>query len=332
MCYIRTLALGVMALLSTASFGQTANTVFGSSYSLPAALAAAPGQILNLQVAGVGANLTVRVAATSLPLPNMLAGITVQMTQSLSPQSVAMPILAVRPVSTCIGLPLGSAPCGHYAVVTVQIPYELVAECPLCAAAVSNVAQLVVSENGVPGGVVTLTPNFDQVHVTNACDLDTAATLPCGPAPLITHPDGSLVTTQSPAHVGEEIVIYALGLGRTTPMAQTGQASPLPAAVTQNIRGVIYNYGINLPPSQGVPAPFATCAIGTGCPAPPAFSGLTPGAAGLYQVNFVIPPSPNIFPCGAGVVSNLTLSIVGSSSYDGAGICVEPPAVAGTGQ
>jgi len=48
--------------------------------------------------------------------------------------------------------------------------------------------------------------------------------------------------------------------------------------------------GINLPPTQGVPAPFAACAIGTGCPEPPEFSGLTPGSAGLYQVNFVIPP------------------------------------------
>jgi len=321
-----------MALLLPAAFAQTANTVFGSTYSLPAGLDAAPGQILNLLVAGIAANLTARVAATSLPLPNMLAGISVQMTQSFSPQSVPAPILAVRPVSTCLGVPLGSVPCGHYAVVTVQIPYEVVPTCPFCEAAVSNVAHLVVSENGVPGGMVTLTPDFDQVHVANACDLDTAATFPCGSKPMVTHPDGSLVTAQSPAHVGEEIVIYALGLGRTTPMAQTGQASPSPAAVTQNIRGLIYNYGINLPPTQGVPAPFATCAIGTGCPEPPAFSGLAPGAVGLYQVNFVIPPGSNIFPCGAGVVSNLTLSIVGSSSYDGAGICVEPPALAGTGQ
>ena len=155
MSYIRTLSLGSMALLLPAAFGQTPNTVFGSTYSLPAALDAAPGQILNLLAAGVGDSLTARVAATSLPLPNMLAGISIQMTQSFLPQSVPVPILAVRPVSTCVGITLGSAPCGHYAVVTVQIPYELVPTCPLCAAAVSNVTQLVVSENGVSGGAVS---------------------------------------------------------------------------------------------------------------------------------------------------------------------------------
>ena len=145
--------------------------------------------------------------------------------------------------------------------------------------------------------------------------------------PMVTHADGSLVTAASPAMVGEEIVIYALGLGTTNPAAQAGQAAPAPVATT--VAGVEYNYAINAPPSAGISAPFATCALGVTCPIPPAFAGLTSGAAGLYQVNVVLPPSQSIFPCGAGITSNLTITIVGSESYDGAAICVAPAANGG---
>ena len=126
--------------------------------------------------------------------------------------------------------------------------------------------------------------------------------------------------------VGEEIVIYALGLGTTNPAAQTGHATPSPAPVATTVAGFEYNYAINAPPSEGIPAPFATCALGVTCPVPPAFAGLTSGTVGLYQVNVVLPPSQSIFPCGAGITSNLTITIVGSESYDGAAICVAPPA------
>src|SRR5579884_3962464 len=90
-------------LITPVVIGQTGNSVVGSGYSLPAPISAAPGQILNLMVAGVGAGLSGRVAAHSLPLPYQLADISVQMTQTQSPKSVAVPILAVQPVSTCSG-------------------------------------------------------------------------------------------------------------------------------------------------------------------------------------------------------------------------------------
>jgi len=95
---------------------------------------------------------------------------------------------------------------------------------------------------------------------------------------------------------------------------------PLPTTFA----GVIYDYAVNAPPTKGVPARLA--AYSSGCPEPPAFVGLTSGMAGLYQVNFVIPPSQSIARCGFGVVSNLTLSLVGASSYDGAVISVGPSA------
>jgi len=321
-----------LILVSGAAAAQNANTVIGSSYTLPTSINAAPGQILNLIVADVGASLTSRVAASSLPLPNTLANISVQLTQAQAPTSVAAPILAVRPVSTCPGgVNIGSAACGKYTVVTIQVPYELALVClpPQACPALSPVPpQLVVSENGIPGGAVQLNPLRDQVHVTTSCDLDSAATAPCISAPMVTHADGSLVTAASPAQFGEEIVLYALGLGSTNPQAQTGQAAPSRALPVTSLAGVEFNYAVNAPPSKGIPAPLATCAYGVTCPEPPAFAGLTSGSVGLYQVNVVVPPSQSVFRCGAGVVSNLTISVIGQNSFDGAGICVAPPAAA----
>jgi uncharacterized protein (TIGR03437 family) len=61
------------------------------------------------------------------------------------------------------------------------------------------------------------------------------------------------------------------------------------------------------------------------------FTGLTPGYPGLYQINFVVPPlQDGELPCEAGVApppgglvnTNLTVSVGGTASFDGAGICV----------
>ncbi|MDQ2944602.1 MAG: hypothetical protein M3Y27_01425 [Acidobacteriota bacterium] len=63
----------------------------------------------------------------------------------------------------------------------------------------------------------------------------------------------------------------------------------------------------------------------------------TPGYAGLYQINFVVPAPPGgTLPCigldisqlsvGSNVVqSNLTVSFGGDYSFDGVGICVAVP-------
>jgi hypothetical protein len=68
-------------------------------------------------------------------------------------------------------------------------------------------------------------------------------------------------------------------------------------------------------------------------PPQPLFAGLAPVYPGLYVINFVVPPEPlngtarcaepGAFGTGADVAqSNLTVSIGGGFSFDGAGICV----------
>jgi uncharacterized protein (TIGR03437 family) len=340
MLIIRTLGFGCLVCFA-AGLAQTANTVVAGGYTLPVPISAAPGQILNLFVQGVGSTLTERVAATSLPLPTTLANISVQLTQSATPQSVAVPLLAVRPVSTCTGgISLGSVACGAYTVVTVQIPYELVANCqsatqlcPSSATPFVNVAQLVISENGAPGGAIGLNPVADQIHIANGCDIDTSAPLACGTTPLITHGDGTIVSASNPASIGEEVVIYALGLGVTRPAVPTGQASPSTAPDAPNVVEVNFEYGANAGPSRGLPLSLTVCSTTPTCVFTPSFAGLTPGTIGLYQVNFIIPASTQgALPCGPGVTSNLTLTVVGLTSLDGAGICVAAPAgTAGSG-
>lgn len=94
------------------------------------------------------------------------------------------------------------------------------------------------------------------------------------------HADGSLITPQSPATSGEVVVLYAAGLGRTSPDIQSGE-------VVSAATFILY---------------FAQLQIllnGNPCPAGNVFyAGLTPGFVGLYQINLVLPenlpPNPEI--------------------------------------
>lgn len=77
-----------------------------------------------------------------------------------------------------------------------------------------------------------------------------------------------------PAHAGDTIVLYAIGLGPTTPSVTTGAGAPAsPLAVVNPAPAVCFGGGLFDP----------------GICTQPQFAGLTPGFVGLYQVNVVIP-------------------------------------------
>jgi uncharacterized protein (TIGR03437 family) len=106
---------------------------------------------------------------------------------------------------------------------------------------------------------------------------------------IMTTPAGALTGIPgSPVKIGDTIVIYALGLGPTSPPVASGTASPSsPPASVPGTTQVCF----------GVETPFhkALCATAL-------FSGLTPGFVGLYQINVTIP---------AGVSSgNATMSLL----------------------
>jgi uncharacterized protein (TIGR03437 family) len=97
-----------------------------------------------------------------------------------------------------------------------------------------------------------------------------------------------LAGPNTPAHVGDTIVVYCSGLGAVNPGVTDGAAAP------------------GQPLSSTLTSPQLT--IG-GQSAPVSFAGLTPGFAGLYQVNAVVPSG---VPSGAAVP--VTLNIEGQTS------------------
>jgi uncharacterized protein (TIGR03437 family) len=300
-----------------------AQTLVGSGYTAPAPVSVAPGQIATFYVTGV-----------QLALVNTPPGTPFTVTLQQNATNTTAPIQSVRVVSQCPDVTsISVSTCGSLTAITVQIPYELGPYCPLCARPVSATPPLMtISQNGQALTSIELNPLADEVHVLTACDVPLGPPTPAQPnltglpcSPLVTHPDGTLVSASSPANVGEALTVWAFGLGQTTPPATTGKpASMAPAAETFNLD---FNYQVNALPAK----PF------TGepdrVPLVPLFAGLSPGFVGLYQVNFVVPPQPpngtptcalpGTFASGANIAqSNLTVSIGGQFSFDGAGICV----------
>jgi uncharacterized protein (TIGR03437 family) len=111
---------------------------------------------------------------------------------------------------------------------------------------------------------------------------------------VILHADNSLVNAASPAKGGEQIVIYCTGLGPTNPSFATG------APATAN------NQTVNA----------VTVAIG-GQSTTVAYSGLSVGFAGLYQINVIVP---------AGLTGSQSLVVTerGTVSRAGVSIAVAP--------
>jgi adhesin/invasin len=80
----------------------------------------------------------------------------------------------------------------------------------------------------------------------------------------------TLAQPGTPAAIGEAVVIYCTGLGAVTPRVREGQPAPLQEPLARTDNPVSVTIG--------------------GKPADVLFSGLTPGFAGLYQINAVVPP------------------------------------------
>ena len=151
------------------------------------------------------------------------------------------------------------APLGYVSPTQINlvIPYSTPAQSFATFQVINNGAtsnQVTVYTNGSAPGVFTTTANG------------------IGPA-AITHADNSLVTQSNPAKAGETLVLYVTGLGAVTPAVPDGAAAPSNPLSTTNEQ-----IGVEIEDGNGN---FYTGTV--------TFSGLTPGFAGLYQINFVVP-------------------------------------------
>jgi uncharacterized protein (TIGR03437 family) len=288
-------------IVASSAFGQATfvNPIATMGYLYPTAVNVAPGQLITVFLVG---NVEGDITATV--------------------QNLNAPVVEVRPAQSC-----APSPCSSSTAITIQIPYELQPGCaftnPACDLSIST--QLVISISAVAGTPFNLQPVADQIHILTSCDTVLPAGSGVGPlsgllcAPQVTHADGSLVTSASPAAGGEVLVAYAVGLGLTNPTVPTGRAATV-ATPTTEIFVLDFNYRPNALATR--PPQFAYF---PGSLIIPMYTGLVPGYVGLYQVNFVLPPTPaGTVACGTGVQTNLTVSLGGRTSFDGAGICVSP--------
>jgi uncharacterized protein (TIGR03437 family) len=232
-----------------------------------------------------------------IPLPTKLAGISVRLQQSDGPQGpFEVPIFRVQFLDST-----AFDPGSTYTAVTIQVPFEL---SPNTTANSHNVPLLTVSDgvNSTPGTVFGADTTAVKV-VSSAL-----------------HADGKPVTIVNPARPGEDLVVYAIGLGLPGyPFPTNGdvfnEARPVNIALN-------YDYRANASPSKaGKLVPYRD-------PDPYVrYVGTSPGSIGLYQANFVVPvPPAGLLACrDGGDASNLTVTLAGQSSFDGVGICVTPP-------
>jgi uncharacterized protein (TIGR03437 family) len=94
------------------------------------------------------------------------------------------------------------------------------------------------------------------------------------------HANGTIISSSAPAQPGEIVVLFAAGMGRTIPDISSGQSVSRPTSIFYASQLQIL--------LNGDPCPSSSIR----------YAGLTPGFAGLYQINLrlpdVLPPDPTI--------------------------------------
>ncbi|MGB6941991.1 MAG: hypothetical protein WBE37_06330 [Bryobacteraceae bacterium] len=174
---------------------------------------------------------------------------------------------------------INSVPAPIYYVsptqISVVVPYDTIPDA---------VAQIYVVNNGANSNTVT-----EYTGLTSAGIFTNNPVGGLGYAAAL-HPDNSVISESSPAQIGETVAVYLAGLGAVRQPVPDGTAAPSnPLSVTTSI-----------------PLVFLLDSASHYVQAAVAFSGLAPGFAGLYQVNFTIP---------SGLVSgDASIEIIGQDS------------------
>jgi uncharacterized protein (TIGR03437 family) len=119
-------------------------------------------------------------------------------------------------------------------------------------------AQVQVQRDGLTSNTVTVNVGTRAPRIIAVVNQDFS----------VNYPGGTV-----PAHAGDYLTIYMIGLGPTSPAVATGAAAPSAEPLARVIGDAVVSFG------TGIAA----------IPSTPIFVGLTPGLAGLYQVNVQVP-------------------------------------------
>jgi len=331
---VRHLLLGLCSLLPLAA--QTGASLVNATYSQPAPLVVAPGQIVTLFFRGVAprADGSLRTeTATTVPLPVTLSGLSLRISQPGLAAPASVPILSVLQNSEC-GSTGNNSPACLLTAMRIQIPFELAAtDLFLGPSGAAPVAELVIEEDGKASRSFLLQPFAQNGHVITSCDLtwDIKSESKCSRTTY--HADGREVTATEPAKLGETILVYAYGFGQTTPPARTGQLSPqgasVPTVLNQKPRVVVTIEDEILDAPAWLPRTFDNPPVNL-TPLTIPFAGLTPNQVGLYQVNIPIPTSLRIpvlcdaIPNSTPVTSNALIKVSTIQGTDFVPICIAP--------
>ena len=120
-----------------------------------------------------------------------------------------------------------------------------------------------------PGGISD-NFNFSILPAAPAVFRTGAAGPQSGLATVTRADNGELVTPTNPVHPGDSIVIWATGLGRTSPAIDAGMAAPSDPLADAVIQPSVMLGGVALDIQ---------------------YAGLVPGSVGLYQINAAVPRS-----------------------------------------
>jgi hypothetical protein len=314
--------------LSSALWAQNGASLVEVGYSAPSTPEVAPGQVVTLFFRGVKplADGRLRAArAAGVPLPDTLAGLSAKLWQD--GRYLAMPLFEVRQDNECAQEPAASPEC-LLTSMRVQIPYELnLITAAGGAGGQSHPApaqEFVLEEDGRAGRRFPLRPAPDNAHVVTSCDIarDSGPDRACNRQAY--HADGRAADAQAPARRGESVVVYAYGLGPTDPAAETGKAAPADARIPESGRRRVWVNLLDSPINASASLPRAYHPQASQRTAiPTEFTGLTPGAAGLYQLNVRIPESFRpALACGGEVLSNAILLVTTDKGTEAAPLCV----------
>jgi uncharacterized protein (TIGR03437 family) len=190
-------------------------------------------------------------------------------TQSLTPGDVSGGILPIVLPGTGVVVQVGGIPANLYYVSPTQINFlvpssffQVPANLP---PGPVNVQVVIDSSTGplISVQLAAAAPALFQLDPQNA---------------VATRADGSVITPAAPAKPGDVVVLYATGLGQTTPPIAYRELPTSAAWLTQAGDFQVVLDGVPLDPRAIL------------------YAGIAPGFAGLYQINVILPPSAGVNP------------------------------------